>query len=411
MYPHGGALVLTDVEVRAATPKENGKEKRYFDRDGLYLSVKSTKSGVGKYWRLKYRYAAKEKLLALGVFPKVSLKAARLKCSDARRLLDEGRDPSQLKKAAKAKISLSQLNSFRVVADEWYSKQLATWADSTAKKRRALLDNDLYPWLGDRPIDDIDAAELLETLRRIENRGAKETAHNARQVAGQIFRYARATQRTKNDPAQDLKGALAPKTPIHRPAILEPKDFGKLIRAIDRYSGSHIVRCLLRLCPLLFQRPGEMISMRWVDLDLESAQWNLPAETMKSRIAHTVPLSRQSLAVLMDIKPLTGHGEFVFPSQRRQGKHASPGTINKALQGMGYDTKLVMCAHGFRASARTMLDEVLGINAAWIEHQLAHQPSDRLGRAYNRTKHLPQRQKMMQEWADYLDLLRESADV
>jgi len=249
--------------------------------------------------------------------------------------------------------------------------------------------------------------ELLQTLQRIENRGAKETAHNGRQVANAIFRYARLTQRCTHSPAEDLKGALSPKITNHRPAITDPAQLGKLLVAIDSYKGTHIVRSLMALCPILFQRPGEMIAMEWNELDLDACEWNIPSEKMKMGIAHIVPLPTQAVATLKDLHPLTGQFKYVFPSQsKRRTYHASNGTINKALQNMGVDTKTEHCAHGFRATARTMLDEQLGVRVEWIEHQLAHQVRDALGRAYNRTTHLPDRKDMMQKWADYLDTLR-----
>ena len=242
-----------------------------------------------------------------------------------------------------------------------------------SKKKLALLENDLFPWLGSRPISEITALDLLTTLQRIENRGAKETAHHGRQTAGQIFRYARLTQRCTHDPALDLKGALAPKITNHRPAITDPDELGKLLVSIEKYKGTHIVRSLLALCPMLFQRPGEMIAMEWCEIDFDAGTWHLPADKMKMKLAHTVPLPQQAISILKDLHPLTGRGRHVFPSQsKRRTDHASNGTINKALQNMGINTKTTHCAHGFRATARTMLDEQLGLRVEWIEHQLAH---------------------------------------
>ncbi len=398
-------MALTDPKVKQAKPRE--KIYRLSDEKGLYLEIHPNGS---KYWRHKYRFNSKEKRLAYGVYPEVSLKTARERRDRARMLLQEGVDPSAAKQALKSLQEFNHANSFEAIAREWYTKQLSTWADSTAKKRLALLEKDLFPWLGQRPIAEITALDLLASLQRIENRGAKETAHNARQVCAQIFRYARLTQRCKTDPALDLKGALAPKVVNHRPAITDPEELGKLLVAIENYSGTHIVRTLLALCPLLFQRPGEMIAMEWKELDLETGEWRIPAEKMKMGIAHIVPLPKQAITLLHDLQPLTGRGRYVFPSQsKRRTDHASNGTINKALQNIGIDTKTTHCAHGFRATARTMLDEQLGFRLEWIEHQLAHQVRDALGRAYNRTKHLPQRKEMMQKWADYLDNLREQA--
>lgn len=398
-------MSLTDVKIKQLKPRE--KEYKESDEKGLYLLVKPTGS---KLWRLKYRIGGVEKKLSLGTYPEISLKDARESRDKARSQIANGIDPSELKKAAK--VTQAGLNCFSTVALEWFAKQEPAWAPATAKKRLALLQNDLLPWLGKLEMDALTSKDLLTGLQRIENRGAKDTAHNARQVLAQIFRYARVTSRTTNDPVQDLKGALAPKLANHRPAITEPREFGELLIAIDKYQGSYIVRALLALCPLLFQRPGEMITMRWADIDWEKNEWcYVPPKTIKKTICpngvpHIVPLSQQAIGILQELKLLTGGGEFVFPSERRQGGHASAGTINKALQIMGYDTGKTHCAHGFRSSARTMLDEVLGFRVEWIEHQLAHAVRDALGRAYNRTTHLPQRKEMMQQWADYLDELR-----
>ncbi len=394
-------MALTDITAKQAKPRD--KVYRLADEKGLYLEVHPSGS---RYWRHKYRFHGKEKRMAYGVYPEVSLKDARQKRDDTRKQLANDIDPAAAKQAQKAAQGLANANSFEHVAREWYGKQLPTWATTTAKKKLALLENDLFPWLGSRPISEITALELLTTLQRIENRGAKESAHHGRQTAGQVFRYARLTQRCSHDPALDLKGALAPKTTTHRPAITDPLELGKLLSSIDKYKGTHIVRSLLALCPMLFQRPGEMIGMEWGELDLEEGVWHLPADKMKMKLAHIVPLPQQATAILKDLQPLTGRGRFVFPSQsKRRTNHVSNGTINKALQNMGIDTKTTHCAHGFRATARTMLDEQLGYRVEWIEHQLAHQVRDALGRAYNRTTHLPERRAMMQKWADYLDKL------
>ena len=401
-------MALTDTKVKNAKPAE--KDYKLYDERGLFVLVKVNGA---KYWRLKYMKDGKEKLLALGVYPEITLKDARDLRDRARTQVAKGIDPNEAKRASKA--TQNGIDSFAVIAREWYEKQLPTWAPATAKKRLALLENDLFPWMGTRQIDELTSRDLLTGLQRIENRGAKDTAHNARQVLSQIFRYARVTQRTTNDPVQDLKGALAPKLAKHRPAITDPAELGRMLVKIEQYNGSYIVRALLALCPLLFQRPGEMIAMQWSDLDLEAGEWRYtPPKTIKKTTCpdgtpHTVPLSKQAIGILRELHPLTGQSPFVFPSQRRQGKHASEGTINKALQIMGYDTSKDHCAHGFRSTARTILDEVLGFRAEWIEHQLAHAVRDALGRAYNRTTHLPQRKEMMQKWADYLDYLRASA--
>jgi integrase len=394
-------MALTDPKIRQA--KTQDKAYKISDEKGLFLLVHPNGS---KYWRHKYRFAGKEKLIAYGVYPEVTLAEARKERDESRRLIREGIDPSRFRQTTKATQEREAQNTFRVLAAEWYEKQRPTWAKSTAEKRQGLINNDLNPRLGNLPVKEIDTHDLLSTLQRIEDRGAIDTAHNARQVLNQIFRYAKQTRRVTENPATDLAGALRPKPTKHRPAIIEPFNFGKLLRAIDRYSGTHVVRCLLKLCPLLFQRPGEMIAMKWEEIDLDSAVWHIPAEKMKMGIAHDVPLSEQSIAILKDIEPISGRRPYVFPSARNPREHASAATINNALQKLGYDTKAEHCAHGFRASARTLLDEQLGYQLEWIEQQLAHQVRDSLGRAYNRTKHLPQRSEMMQAWADYLDQLK-----
>jgi integrase len=401
-------MALTDIKIKQLQPSE--KNYKVPDEKGMFLLVRTSGS---KLWQMKYRFGGKENIFSIGTYPEVRLKDARERRDKARSQLANGINPNEVKKAAK--ISQSDLNSFSTIAMEWYARQEPAWASATAKKRLALLQNDLLPWLGRKDMSELTARDLLAGLQRIENRGAKDTAHNARQVLGQIFRYARVTSRTTNDPVQDLKGALAPKIASHRPAITDPRAFGHLLVDIERYSGSHVVRALLALCPLLFQRPGEMIAMRWQDINFESAEWcYVPPKTIikttcPSGVVHTVPLSKQAIGILQEIYPLTGRGEYVFPSERRQGGHASAGTVNKALQILGYDTSKTHCAHGFRSSARTMLDEVLGFRVEWIEHQLAHAVRDVLGRAYNRTTHLPQRREMMQKWADYLDQLKQIA--
>jgi len=399
-------LALTDPTAKQAKPKE--KPYRLADEKGLYLEVHPNGS---KYWRHKYRFAGKEKRLAHGVYPEVSLKQARNARDDARQLLRDGIDPGRARRSRKVRDLWEADNTFKSISKEWFDKQRPGWADSTATKRQALLDNDLSPWLGSTSINHIETMDLLSVLQRIEDRGAIETAHNARQVLNQIFRYAKQTRRISENPALDLAGALKPKGTTHRPAIVDPKEFGKLLRAIDGYKGTHVVRSLLKLCPLLFQRPGEMIAMEWSEIDWKGAVWQLPADKMKMRAAHAVPLSTQAVAILRDLEPLTSRLPYVFPNARRRKKHASPATINSALKKLGYDTKSQHCAHGFRASARTLLDEQLDFRLEWIEQQLAHQVRDSLGRAYNRTKHLPQRQQMMQGWADYLDILKQKKPV
>jgi len=400
-------MPLTELAVKQAKSKE--KDYKLSDEKGLFLLVKKNGS---KYWRLKYRHpqTKKERMLALGVYPAVGLKDARQKREDARSLLSEGVDPSTHKQAVKSAKGEAHSNSFGAIANEWFIKQELSWAPATTKKHRALLANDLLPYLLDRPISELETWELLSVLNRVVDRGAMDTAHKCRQILNQICRYAKQTGRTKQNPAVDLVGALPEKKTQHRAAIVEPQKFGKLLVDIDAYTGTPIIRTMLALAPLVFQRPGELAAMEWIELDLDEGFWHIPKNKKKERNKregdHTVPLPEQAVELLRDIEPLTGHRRYVFPNQRDYEKHASPESINKALRELGYSTSSDHCFHGFRASARTMLDEQLGLRVEWIEHQLAHSVKDPLGRAYNRTKHLPQRIEMMQRWASYLDDLK-----
>jgi integrase len=394
-------MPLSDARIRGA--KAYIKPQKMFDEKGLFLLVKPNGS---RYWHHKYRFAGKEKLISYGTYPEVSLAEARSCREESRRLLRENIDPSAFRKASAAALNRASKNTFSIISAEWYQKQLPKWANSTAKKRKQLLDNDLNGRLGTLPIENITTHELLSVLQRIEDRGAIDTAHNALQVLSQIFRYAKQSQRIDANPAVDLKGALRPISTSHRAAIIEPRQLGDLLLKIENYSGTLIVKRLLQLCPILFQRPGEMISAKWSEIDMDEAIWKIPAEKMKMGIAHEVPLPEQAIELLKDLNQLTSHREYVFPNARNPRNHASAATINSGLRKLGIDTKAQHCAHGFRATARTLLDEKLNFRIEWIEQQLAHQVRDSLGRAYNRTKHLPQRVEMMQQWANYLDELK-----
>ena len=396
-------MPLTDSAIRTAKP--GIRTLKLFDERGLFLQV--AQSG-GKWWRFKYRFGGKHKTLSMGVYPDVSLKLARQRRDDARHLLAEGVDPSENRKARKAAQAGRAANSFEVVAREWLSKRVTTWAKSHAVKVDAMLERDIYPYIGARPIAAINAPELLDALRRIENRGALDTAKRARQTAGQIFRYAVATGRAERDPSGDLRGALAPPVQHHFAAVTEPKDVGPLLIAMDGYHGSPIVRAALRLAPIVFVRPGELRKARWAEIDLQTAEWRIPAERMKVRQPHIVPLSTQAVDILTELYLLTGNFEFVFPSARSRKRPMSDNAVLAAMRRMGID-KETMCGHGFRAMARTILDEVLNYRVDLIEHQLAHAVKDANGRAYNRTAHLDARKLMMQGWSDYLDLLRHQA--
>ena len=387
---------------------------RLYDKEGLYLQVHPNGS---RYWRWKYRFDGKEKVLALGVYGSgnkhLSLKQARQQSKEAADKLAQGIDPNAAKQIAKFTRAKANANTFGHLAQEWYDKQLHSWAPSTAKKNRAMLDNDILPYLHLRPIADIETWELLGVLNRIIDRRAIDTAHKCRQVMNQICRHAKQTGRAKENPAIDLAGAIPERNTKHRAAITEPAKFAKLLIDIDRYEGTPITRTMLAFAPLVFQRPGELASMEWSELDLDNGYWHIPQAKKKERNKregdHLVPLPKQAIALIKDIQPLTGHRQHVFPNQRDPKKHANPESVNKALRIMGYNTSTDQCCHGFRASARTMLDEQLGLRVEWIEHQLAHTVKDALGRAYNRTKHLPERIDMMQRWGDYLDELKRQA--
>lgn len=398
-------MPLTDTAIRKIKPTD--KPYKVTDEKGLHLLV--SPSG-GKLWRMKYRFDGKEKLLSLGAYPDVPLIRAREKRDEARRLLADGIDPGAHKKEHKAMRAEVAANTFEAIAREWYSKELPLWAPAQAVKMKGIFEKNLYPWLGNRPITEIKAPELLTTLRRMENRGALETARRALQSSGQVFRYAIATGRAERDITPDLRGALAKSRPKHYSAITDPVKVGDLMRAIDGYSGTLSVRCALKLAAVLFVRPGELRKAEWSEIDLDLGEWNIPANRMKMGDAHLVPLCRQALDVLRELHALTGRGRFVFPGERSSERPMSENSVNAALRRMGYPQE-EMTGHGFRAMARTILDEVLGVRPDFIEHQLAHAVRDPNGRAYNRTAHLAERKKMMQLWADYLDKLKAGAEV
>ncbi|MEJ2157157.1 MAG: integrase arm-type DNA-binding domain-containing protein [Desulfobacteraceae bacterium] len=397
-------MALSDTKIRNAKPKS--MQYKLFDRDGLFLIV--APSG-GKWWRFKYRFGGKEKLLSLGTYPEVTLVKARERRNMARTQVADGIDPSQMRKAQKAAKEQDQ-NTFEVIAREWHTKFTPTWTPGHAKAILRRLELNAFPWMGKRPIIEIKAPELLMVLRRIESRGALESAHRVRIICGQVFRYAVATGRAERDPSADLKGALPPAQSTHLAAITDPKKVGGLLRSIDGYEGSFVTKCALKLAPLLFVRPGELRHMEWAEIDLEAAEWNIPGDKMKTGHPHLVPLARQAVQILQEIQPLTGAGRYVFPSPRTAKRPMSNNAVLSALRRMGFE-KDEMSGHGFRAMARTILDEVLQVRPDYIEHQLAHAVKDPLGRAYNRTKHLNERRVMMQLWADYLDGLKAGAKV
>jgi integrase len=396
-------MPLTDVLVRNA--KAGKKSVKLFDGRGLYLEV--SPSG-GKWWRLKYRFEGKEKRVSLGVYPDVKLKDARDRRETARKLVSDGIDPSENRKAQRSAREDQAANSFEVLAREWFAKSSPIWAASHSDRIMRRLERDVFPWIGRKPITNIHAPEILTLLRRIETRGAVETAHRALNDCGQVFRYAVVTGRADRDPSGDLRGALSRAKKSHFAAKTDPEDVAGILRAMDGYEGTLTVRCALRLAPLLFVRPGELRSAKWADVDLEEKQWRYIVT--KTKTPHVVPLSRQAVEILNELRPLTGGGQYVFPSARTNARPMSDNAILAAMRRAGID-KDEMTGHGFRAVARTILDEVLGVRPDFIEHQLAHAVRDPNGRACNRTAHLPERRKMMQQWADYLDKLKAGAKV
>ena len=395
--------MLTDTAIRKAKPAD--KPYKLTDGGGLYLLV----NAAGKYWRMKYRFDSKEKLLSLGKYPDVPLARARERRDEARQMLADGIDPGENRKAVKAARQERAANSFEAVAREWCSKRVPTWAGRYGHDVLRRFERDIFPWLGGRPVAEMSAPELLTAVRRIEARGTLETAHRALGDCGRVFRYAVATGRALRDPTGDLRGALPPVRAKHFAAIIEPKALGGLLRAVDGFQGSFVVACALRLAPLLFTRPGELRKAEWANIDLDGATWAYMAT--KTETEHIVPLSRQAVAILRELHALTGLGRYVFPGARTASRPMSDAAINAALRRMGFDTKAEVTGHGFRATARTLLHEQLHYPPEVIEHQLAHRVPDTLGTAYNRTKFLKERRAMMQAWADYLDKLKAGADV
>ena len=392
---------LKPIECKNA--KSRDRDYKLADGGGLFLLV--AKSG-SRYWRLKYRFNGKEKLLSVGVYPKISLKEARIKRDEAKKLLSNGIDPSDFKKVTE---KAENLDDFEHVAREWHTKFKPSWTEDHGNRILTRLEKDVFPWIGGRPINEINAPELLTVLRRVESRGALETAHRAMQNCSQVFRYAVATGRAERDPTGDLKGALPPVRQKHLPSITEPKKIGELLRAIDGYKGHFISMCAMKLAPMVFVRPGELRHAEWSEIDLDKSEWRIPAEKMKMRVQHIVPLSKQAKGILEEIQPLTGKNRYVFPSVRTNSRPMSENTVNAALRRLGY-SKEEMTGHGFRSMASTLLNEQ-GWHRDAIERQLAHAERDSVRAAYNYAEHLPERKKMMQAWADYLEGLKNGADV
>lgn len=394
---------LTSLQISNVKPKE--KDYKLTDGGGLYLLI--TPSG-GKLWRLKYRFRGKEKLLSFGSFPQKTLSDARQGREEAKKLIAQGLDPSEEKKEQEAARNKEQ-ETFEVIAHEWHGKYQSQWASRTAEAILAMLARDVFNEIGNKPIASINAPILLTMLRRIEARGAVYTAHRVRGLCGQVFRYGVATGRCDRDPTGDLKGALPPIKTKNRAATTDPKELGPLLRMLDGYDKSLMVKCALRLLPLVFVRPGELRTMKWADVDMENGEWSYLVT--KTETLHIVPLAHQAIQVLRELHPVTGNGTYVFENGRSRQRPMSDMALNAAMRRMGIDTKDEQTSHGFRAVARTILDEVLGFRPEIIEHQLAHAVRDPLGRAYNRTAHLSERRQMMQAWADYLDILKSGGEV
>ena len=400
-------MPLTDTFTKNVKHTGTPAGDKHTDGGGMFLLV----NAGGKYWRMNYRFAEKRKTLALGVYPAVSLLKARQRRDKARELLADGIDPGAAKQEEKQAQAALLANTFERVALEWLDKTKADRMANTQAKVTTWLQKDVFPYIGSMAISTIGPRDVLAALRHMEGRGALDSVQRVKQICGQVFRYAVATGSAERDVTQDLKGALAKHAPAHYAAITEPKLAGDLMRSIFNYTGHSYVIAALQLSPLLFVRPGELRGAEWAEIDLDAAEWVIPASKMKMKVDHLVPLCTQAVAVLQDMKKLTGTRRYVFPSiGRSEDRPMSENTINSALHAMGYGTDK-HTAHGFRAMARTIMDEVLGERVDLIEHQLAHAVKDPNGRAYNRTAHLPARRVMMQTWADYLDKLRMGADV
>ena len=412
--------MLGDTFVRTIKPTGKPAGDKHADSGALYLLVKRTgpkkqddgedTRPIGKYWRMDYQFNGKRKTLALGVYPAVSLAKARKRRDEAKEQLADSIDPGQAKSANKQTKARAAANTFEVVARLWLTKTATDRAATTQEKNTSWLERNIFPSIGKMPITTIEPRDVLKALHKIEARGAIESAHKIKQLCGQVFRFAVASAMTDRDVTADLRGALSAVPEAHYAAITEPQEVGALMRSIFAYSGHPYAIAALKLSPLVFARPGEIRSAEWSEIDLDAAEWNIPGSKMKMKRDHLVPLSAQAVELLRGMADMTGHGKYVFPSIRTDDRCMSENTVNAALRGMGY-SKEVMTAHGFRAMARTIMDEVLEVRVDLIEHQLAHAVKDPNGRAYNRTAHLPARKKMMQQWADYLDKLRAGADV
>lgn len=395
--------MITVAKIKALVPK--AALYRVSDEKGLCIEVHPN---GGKYWRLRYRHAGKQKMLSLGVYPETSLAEARSGRDEARKLVSQGIDPSAKRQQDKLTAQMASVSAFEPVAREWLAGR-GELAPATLEKLTWMLESHVYPWIGKRPIAELTAPEMLAMLRRIESKGKIETAQRVKQVCGQVFRYAVATGRAERDPTSDLKGALKTKKTQHHASITDPAKVGELMRAIDGFSGSHVVACALKLAPLVFVRPGELRQAEWSEIDLDAAIWRIPAEKMKMRETHMVPLSTQAVDILRDLQPLTGSGRYVFPGIRDAKRPMSENTITAALRRLGYAGD-EMTGHGFRSMASTLLHEK-GWKSDIIERQLAHAERNKVKAAYNYAEYKSEREEMMQQWSDYLDTLKAGGNV
>jgi integrase len=393
---------LNDLTIKTAKPKE--KAYKLFDGGGLYVEVKPSGS---KLWRLKFQHAGKESRTSLGAYPVISLTQARKLRDEAKVELHAGRSPVAAKKMRKAAEMALTEHTFNAVFERWYKRQAPEWTDKYAAKLKAMMEKNVLPWLGQSPVVSIEAPEILKVIRRIEESGHNETAHRALQRTGQVMKFAVAEGILLRDPTSDLKAALVPMAQTkHMAATTDPEAVAAIIRRFASFAGTATVRCALNLAPLVFTRPGELRQARWADIDLEGRVWNIPAESMKMREPHLVPLSTQAIVILNEMQPLSGHLEYVFPGARDPQRPMSEAAVNAAMRRIGIDTKTELTGHGFRALARTILHERLGYEPEVIEQQLAHKVAGPLGAAYARARFVEKRTEMMQTWADYLDGLK-----
>jgi len=398
--------MLPDIRIRAAKVPEGKKQVKLSDGEGLYLLVNNS----GKYWRFDYRFGGKRKTLALGVYPDMKSKTARQAKRNARELLAEGIDPQVVKKQCEEKRrAAAREATFKHITLEWFEDYRKDISDNYAQKIIRSFELNVFPWLGLLPIKSIEANLVLSVLKRVADRGAEETARRIKTLCSAVFCYAVLHHGLQQDPTTVIKGFLKNKKKKHYACITDSKEAGQLIRDINRFEGTYVVQTALKLTPYVFLRPGELRNLEWVEIDFTQKQIKLPADKMKMRQVHIVPLSKQAVLLLEDIYQVTGRGKYVFPSIRTNLRPISNNTINVALRRLGYD-KEMMCAHGFRAMASTLLHEQ-GFNSDYIERQLAHKEGNAIKAAYNHARHLPEREAMMQSWGDYLDALRDGAEV